>query len=274
MEKHQFLSLIKNYTLLGSNELTDLVNVQNSYPYCQTIHHLATRAASDNNSSLQENLLHLSAIYATDRSVLKLIMSAPRASGSIETIISTGKDKHEAHEAQSVSIISESTQHHTAFSIEDLFADLEKLRKSKLFYESSMEVLDRENQLMSEEKSINPGLEIKTLTNEDALVSEISINKKEILTVDHKQKEQIEIIENFIRTQPGLSKPRLDEDGAGSDLSDKNQHFADNVISETLVEILLKQGKKAKAIEVLKKLIWKFPQKKAYFAAQIEDLRK
>jgi hypothetical protein len=271
VEKHQFLSLIKNYTLLGSNELTDLVNVQNSYPYCQTIHHLATRAASDNNSSLQENLLHMSAIYATDRSVLKLIMSAPRASGSIETIISTGKDKHEA---QSVSIISDSTQNHTAFSIEDLFADLEKLRKSKLFYESSMEVLDKENQLMSEVKSINPELEIKTLTNEDALVSEISINKTEILTVDHKQKEQIEIIENFIRTQPGLGKPRLDEDGAGSDLSDKNQHFADNVISETLVEILLKQGKKAKAIEVLKKLIWKFPQKKAYFAAQIEDLRK
>jgi ribosomal protein S7 len=66
----------------------------------------------------------------------------------------------------------------------------------------------------------------------------------------------------------------MEGDGPASDLSDKNQHFADNVISETLVEILLKQGKKAKAIEVLKKLIWKFPQKKAYFAAQIEDLRK
>jgi tetratricopeptide (TPR) repeat protein len=274
VEKEQFLSLIKNYTLLGSNELTGLVNVQNSYPYCQTIHHLATRAASDNNSSLQENLLHLSAIYATDRAVLKLIMSAPKASGSIETIISTSKDEHESHESQSASIIPESAQNHTAFSIDDLFADLEKLRKSKLFYESSMEVLDKENQVINKLKLNDPELEIKTLTDEDALVSEISINKKEILTADHKQKEQIEIIENFIRTQPGLSKPRLDEDGAGSDLSDKNQHFADNVISETLVEILLKQGKKAKAIEVLKKLIWKFPQKKAYFAAQIEDLRK
>ena len=50
--------------------------------------------------------------------------------------------------------------------------------------------------------------------------------------------------------------------------------FGDNIVSETLVEILLKQGKKDKAIEVLKKLIWKFPQKKAYFAAQIEDLKK
>jgi hypothetical protein len=40
------------------------------------------------------------------------------------------------------------------------------------------------------------------------------------------------------------------------------------------VEILLRQGKKDKAIEVLKKLIWKFPQKKAIFAAQIDELKK
>ncbi len=271
MENHQFLSLIKNYTLLGSNELTDLVNVQNSYPYCQTIHHLATRAASDNNSSLKDNLLHLSAIYATDRSVLKLIMSAPKASESSEMIVPAVKYEREV---QFLPTISEPTPNHTDFSIDDLFADLEKLRKSKLIYEASMEVLDKENQVINKLKSNDAELEIKTLTDEDALVAEISSKKNEILTVDHKQKEQIEIIENFIRTQPGLSKPRMEGDGPASDLSDKNQHFADNVISETLVEILLKQGKKAKAIEVLKKLIWKFPQKKAYFAAQIEDLRK
>jgi len=45
-------------------------------------------------------------------------------------------------------------------------------------------------------------------------------------------------------------------------------------VSETLVDILIQQGKKDKAIEVLKKLIWKFPQKKTYFAAQIEELKK
>jgi hypothetical protein len=41
-----------------------------------------------------------------------------------------------------------------------------------------------------------------------------------------------------------------------------------------LVELLLKQGKKEKAVEMLKKLIWKFPQKKAYFAARIQELKK
>jgi hypothetical protein len=62
---------------------------------------------------------------------------------------------------------------------------------------------------------------------------------------------------------------------AANDLNSiKPGEFGDNIISETLVEILVKQGKKERAIEVLKKLIWKYPQKKAYFASQIEDLRK
>ena len=54
----------------------------------------------------------------------------------------------------------------------------------------------------------------------------------------------------------------------------KSGEFGDNIVSETLVEILIRQGKKDKAIEVLKKLIWKYPQKKAYFASQIEELKK
>jgi hypothetical protein len=58
------------------------------------------------------------------------------------------------------------------------------------------------------------------------------------------------------------------------DLSEKSLIYNENIISETLALILIKQGKKEKAIEVLKKLIWKFPQKKTYFAAQIEDLKK
>jgi predicted Zn-dependent protease len=58
------------------------------------------------------------------------------------------------------------------------------------------------------------------------------------------------------------------------DLTEKSASFGENIVSETLVELLLKQGKKEKAVEMLKKLIWKFPQKKAYFAARIQELKK
>ena len=83
------------------------------------------------------------------------------------------------------------------------------------------------------------------------------------------------MIDQFIKTQPSISNAKdKPVNIASGDLSTiKTGEFSDNIVSETLVDILLKQGKKDRAIEVLKKLIWKFPQKKAYFAAQIEELK-
>ncbi|MBT1687002.1 hypothetical protein [Dawidia soli] len=111
--------------------------------------------------------------------------------------------------------------------------------------------------------------------NGEELIDEIA-NKEALAPENDKQKEQLEMIDQFIRSAPSIAqskeKPLPPPQGDLSTI--KTGEFGDNIVSETLVEILLKQGKKDKAIEVLKKLIWKFPQKKAYFAAQIEDLKK
>lgn len=108
----------------------------------------------------------------------------------------------------------------------------------------------------------------------DPLIQDIVISKDEIMPESEKQKAQIEVIDHFIRIQPSITGIK-EKDANPSDLTTiKTGEFNDNIVSETLVEILIKQGKKDKAIEVLKKLIWKFPQKKAYFATQIEELRK
>lgn len=108
----------------------------------------------------------------------------------------------------------------------------------------------------------------------DELIAEIQNSKQELAPESDKQKQQIEIINQFIRVQPSISNPRDRVPSAGDLMPIKSGEFGDNIVSETLVEILLKQGKKDKAIEVLKKLIWKYPQKKAYFASQIEELKK
>jgi len=110
----------------------------------------------------------------------------------------------------------------------------------------------------------------------EAIIDEIASTREEIKPESEKQKEQLEIIDQFIKTQPSISRGKDHPlNGPDGDLSTiKTGEFSDNVVSETLVEILVKQGKNDKAIEVLKKLIWKFPQKKAYFAAQIEELKK
>lgn len=116
--------------------------------------------------------------------------------------------------------------------------------------------------------------ESKGSPNEE-LIKEIITSKEEISPDSPKQKEQIDLIDYFIQKQPSITSARDKQPTPITDLNPiKTGEFGDNIISETLVEILIKQGKKDKAVEVLKKLIWKYPQKKAYFASQIEELKK
>jgi hypothetical protein len=125
-----------------------------------------------------------------------------------------------------------------------------------------------------EETKKKRNAESKASPNEE-LIKDIITTKEEIKPESPKQKEQIDIINHFIQKQPSITSAKDKQPAPITDLNPiKTGEFGDNIVSETLVEILIKQGKKDKAIEVLKKLIWKYPQKKAYFASQIEELKK
>lgn len=101
------------------------------------------------------------------------------------------------------------------------------------------------------------------------------LKKKPLLKEKTSVKEQIDLIDEFIVKRPSISsKPVTSVDGDQKDLSEKSTSFGDDLISENLAQILVDQGKRQKAIDMYKKLIWKFPQKKGYFASQIEDLSK
>jgi hypothetical protein len=128
------------------------------------------------------------------------------------------------------------------------------------------------------EEKENPAVVSKRKRKEspvESIIDEIKTTKEEIEPESERQKEQIQLIDHFIKTQPSIVNPKDRNPTPVTDLNSiRSGEFGDNIVSETLVEILVKQGKKERAIEVLKKLIWKYPQKKAYFASQIEDLKK
>ncbi|MEO6844699.1 MAG: hypothetical protein ABI184_05970, partial [Ginsengibacter sp.] len=46
-----------------------------------------------------------------------------------------------------------------------------------------------------------------------------------------------------------------------------------NVLTEAMAEVLIKQGKKGKAVEMYQKLSLMNPSKSTYFAAKIESLK-
>ncbi len=289
MEKNQFYNLLSNYTSLSAEETNQVISLQNQFPYSQVIHGMAARATQDNKFTDKDHQLHLSAIYSTDRTVLKSIMTSlqqsrksapvvnlqePIASEPIrkkvETVPTTTVEKPEVDSKQSIELDSNISD---SFYVE-FEHDLEILVKRKHQFDEAVSNFEKGLPISIEEEKPKK----RVLADpEDGLLKEIKTSKKKIKPEDPKQKEQIDIINQFIKTQPSISKNKLSSPVTiipKGDLIEKELTYGENIVSETLVEILLKQGKKEKAIEVLKKLIWKFPQKKTYFAAQIEDLKK
>ncbi len=82
-----------------------------------------------------------------------------------------------------------------------------------------------------------------------------------------------EVIEKFIREEPiiqPLQAEKLDLENKARK-SSEDQH---PLVTETLAKIYMEQGLYPKAIEVYKKLVLKYPEKNAYFAARITELEK
>lgn len=316
MEKDRFIKVLKNYSESSKEEALEVLSLKESFPYSQLLHTLSARVSKDHGFMDHPRELQLAAIYAADRAVLKDVMTLDnlvaidhhkqftrskakgiRATSKGSTLMPTVEPPDPGSLAEEVMHDLEKL-HQLKQNFETMFVDsgnaviktptekeeqhpeeapqhaeLAKSKKERII--ELAKALEASKESVAEEES-KPKVNKKKEHPGENIIEEIVSTKQEISPESEKQKEQLQIIEKFIKTQPSISNPRdkIIAAPAGDLATIKTGEFSDNIVSETLVEILVKQGKKDKAIEVLKKLIWKFPQKKAYFAAQIEDLKK
>ncbi len=274
----KFYWFIQNYNSLLQEDANQLFELEREYPYSQVIRHLVARVTQDLNLPEKDNALRQSAIYATDRAVLKSIMTSPRVEQQIlrteEVSVDLSPPPIEAQPIGATAIEVEAVLPDKPSQSVDIYEeveqDLAKLHNSMHRFEEVVEQLEHGAHPLSTD-SVIPSIE-KVELKETELIEQIKSSKQQINAEDVKHSEQTEIIDQFIKTQPTINK--LKPVAEVEDLTEKVELQGANIVSETLVEILLKQGKAEKAIEMLKKLIWKFPQKKAYFAARIEELKK
>lgn len=83
--------------------------------------------------------------------------------------------------------------------------------------------------------------------------------------------EQKDIIENFLVSKPSITRPKK-EFFKPEKAQKKGEKLSADFVTETLAKIYLKQDNPEKAIWAYQQLQLKFPEKSAYFAAQIKAI--
>lgn len=142
---------------------------------------------------------------------------------------------------------------------------------------SAANTIENNEEMLKElEKDLKENKQKKRLWAKKLEQDELKAKSETAQKVKKTKKNQSELIEKFIQNEPQMKKRNPDSDESSheqADLCSKNVKQSDRFYTETLARLMVRQKKRKKAIEIYEKLMLKFPEKRAYFASQIEDIK-
>ncbi len=259
MKKDRFKEIITNYAST-SEDVIALKKLANDYPYSQIVHLLLANSSKKVPPKGFNSNLSNAAFHSTDRSIVKSLIQHNLVPSEVKLKPSSKPINKSSRIKKTIQTkVVKPTPIDSDLLIAEVLDNLEKLQKTK---KETAFLFEDDNYIKPEPKTKKKTTSIKKAT--------IKANPKQKVS---KAKKQTTIIEKFIKEEPSITKnakPVNDKE----DMAKKSGKMRDDVVSESLAKIYIKQKKNNKAIDIYKKLIWKFPQKKTLFAAQIEKLKK
>ncbi len=235
MNKDQFAYFLTNPNLLNTSSVDEMNELINEFPFFQTAHLLLVKNLLSLNSIKYNKQLKISATYANDRAILFHLINDDFINKEEAKI----NDKEQAAAKKNNLLVF------------DFPVNLEQNKTSKT------------------EKMF--GFEI----NSSYIATPINKSEENIDTENHKNslkhRTQNSLIDNFLNNNPKII-PKINPEG-NEDISEESVKEDNELITETLVKIYIKQGYYFKAIIAYEKLSLKYPEKSIYFANQIKKIK-
>ena len=256
-------------------DLDEVNKLYSDFPEFSTVHLLKVRIMEALGHEKQQQL-KVAAIYSMNRKKLHQLVTEVMQSAEPEV------EAEPLDENTEIIEFSEEGNEHADVIIEQhapyagLEPDTELLELDEEPAEELLEILDEE----SEESPVEDTAEetVEELVEEtveeivEETVEETVEEHEDEVSDEQPKKYSNHLITSFISGEPGPIRADLETSLKG-DVSLASIREHDGFITDTLAQIYVKQGLYAKAIYAYEKLSLKYPEKSAYFAAQIEKIR-
>lgn len=300
MNREVILNYLRKPSLLAGASLSDLEQLTADFPYASITHLLYIKALSEQKSIHYHNRLKITAAHVSDRSILYyLLNSDPTAHTNTltpnATTLTPQKQEpgREAKPLTPAAVPEEPPQGLDALLLQvkalasrniPALDDID-IRLSQLDIEHQKRVEDiaraylalREITLSShlpepeEEKIEEPAIEPPCEETQPDPINEV---QPSLLPTEPKHiTKKADLIEKFIETAPSMPKNKKDF-FSPSNMAHSSTVDKEDLVSETLALIHLKQGNIQKALKIYQRLCLIIPEKSTYFAARIEEIKK
>lgn len=284
MDRERLIDIMKKPYAITDNDIEELCQLTKTYPYFTVSHILLAIGMYKTKHVESELQLRKAAVMTPDRNMLRRIFSnlqdncyeeetcqkadtdtIPTEDEPIHDVVFVTDETIDNHEEPES--IDENKISLDETSMINIPAD-ELINIPELYLGDSIEKLNEEIELLERKKQTLD--ELKSRVEKKLMEMQ---NKENDVNEDEISMTKDEIIDKFIANNPSITRPKSEFfnpiSAAQNSVTDH-----ENVISETLANIYLKQGYVDKAISIYQKLSLKYPKKSIYFANLIEEAKK
>lgn len=276
MTQERFFRILNDPELLANISYEELKTLALAYPYAHNLRYLLALKAHKIDHPEAARTLHAAAMYSLDRTQL-FVFVAPKEIVPIKLM------EEEVLELKPIETVRQELEALTPLPRQEVQTEVQKVHAipppqvEPALKEETREMPEDLPEISESETPPEPPPTVQKPAHEP-FASWISRFQPPVLDSLTKT---TEIPEPELEPEPepdplpksNKRSPLPPEKGIAQQLAERSVSENKDVISETLARLLAKQGHKEKALAMYQRLCLAFPEKSAYFAAEIEKLK-